>query len=179
MGFLTTHNAFRSSPPLLRKESSGCFTKPLILGAGGIDIAHELLLTAPVHTRIIELPPGTHAGLTLSSRGRGPGVTVSSLVMRDQAARCGLAIGDVILSIDGQPVHDPADGTRAIDSKRGMPCQAMLQCMQQVQHVIRSEACWSCTKGVDTVSTTAHRSLNAEVRGKSRNLVQHGHRSPG
>lgn len=120
MGFLTTHNAFRSSPPLLRKESSGCFTKPLILGAGGIDIAHELLLTAPVHTRIIELPPGTHAGLTLSSRGRGPGVTVSSLVMRDQAARCGLAIGDVILSIDGQPVHDPADGTRAIDSKRGL-----------------------------------------------------------
>jgi len=70
------------------------------------------------YTKTISLPPGTHAGLTLERR-EGPGVLVSAVVEADQAYKCGVREGDVILTIDGDAICDPAEGTRAIDAIRG------------------------------------------------------------
>lgn len=73
----------------------------------------------PRYTKTISLPPGTHAGLTLERREGAPGVLVSAVVECDQAFKCGVRKGDVILTIDGEVICDPADGTRAIDKARG------------------------------------------------------------
>lgn len=73
----------------------------------------------PKFVRTLEMPKGTHAGITLAGRepyDRGPGVAVTGLVKRDQAYICGLRVGDVILSIGGEPIHEPAEGTRLINA---------------------------------------------------------------
>ena len=59
-------------------------------------------------TRVLALPRGTHAGITLSKRAReGPGLVVSGLHRRDQAYRCGLRRGDVLVSVNGKPAQQP------------------------------------------------------------------------
>lgn len=68
------------------------------------------------YTRQLSLPPGAHAGITLASReGNGPGCVVVDVVKRDQAARCGLRRGDVLVSINGTPCTAPSRATAAID----------------------------------------------------------------
>jgi len=79
----------------------------------------------PRYTKTISLPPGTHAGLTLEKREGAPGCLVSAVVECDQAFKCGVREGDVILTIDGEVICDPADGTRAIDAARGQDCECI------------------------------------------------------
>ena len=57
---------------------------------------------SPTELLIVPLPAGAHAGVTMRTDAHG--VRVSSLVSRDQCARAGLCVGDVVREVNGIPV---------------------------------------------------------------------------
>lgn len=113
-----------STPALVKQPSSDFINRPLLIGgtvpllartdSPGVPGIEGALPRVQIE---LSLPPGAHAGLTLQSRGnRGCGCKVSAAVTRDQAYKCGLRVGDVLLEINGEPINSPADGTRLINN---------------------------------------------------------------
>jgi len=68
------------------------------------------------YTRYLVLPPGTHAGITLSCRdSQGPGCLVTAVVPRDQAYKSGVRAGDILISINQMPCTQPGRVTALVD----------------------------------------------------------------
>lgn len=83
-------------------------------GTGSPSEAHESMMRR--YTRELRLPPGSHAGITFCGRdGQGPGCVVTRIERNDQAYRCGVRRGDVIVSINGAPSDEPHKATELID----------------------------------------------------------------
>jgi len=118
----------------------------------------------PRFTRMLEMPPGCHAGVTLQRRNQGPGDTISELHQQDQASKCGLRLGDVLLSINGEAVGDPEDGTRMIDAlttgksargSRGPVTRALLTIIPQADAEYRPPPLLARNKSSSSFSQSA------------------------
>jgi len=116
MGLLTLHND-QHEPLITPLSCSDLSVTPLLftpVSFPSLSSVEEKFV--PTVIRNLHIPYGKHAGITLSSRPNTAGVTVSDLVERDCAYKCGLRTGDVITSINGVDIVDPRTGTMMIDS---------------------------------------------------------------
>ena len=70
--------------------------------------------------RLTKDPTGeTKVGVTVVDNDAGPGVKVESLEPLGLAARSGLRVGDVILSINDTPVYEHGGAIRSVDVATG------------------------------------------------------------
>lgn len=80
----------------------------------------EEMTLARDHVRRIELkqPPGAFLGVTMADEAAGDGVRVQGVIEGTAARRADLRPGDVITSVDGQPVRDGAHLREVIAARK-------------------------------------------------------------